>query len=208
MDGEEEGTLARLKACRRTIIDLAIELHRSRIVKTTGDGMLAAFGSVVDAVRFALELQRDMAAQNLNIPPDKPIEFRIGINLGDVVIDAGDIFGDGVNVAARLESIAEPGGICISDEVYHHLQGEIASAFVEAGEQQLKNIARPIRIYRLCRAEEAVTAGPALALPDRPSIAFRRRHHRGHHHGPGALPLVLCYRPQFELRLRGQGHRR
>jgi adenylate cyclase len=92
MDGEEEGTLARLKACRRTIIDLAIELHRSRIVKTTGDGMLAAFGSVVDAVRFALELQRDMAAQNLDIPPDKRIEFRIGINLGDVVIDAGDIF--------------------------------------------------------------------------------------------------------------------
>jgi adenylate cyclase len=168
MGAAEEETLARLKACRRAIIDPTIERHRGRIVKTTGDGLLAAFSSVVDAVRSAIELQTGMAEHNLEVPPERRIQFRIGINLGDVVLDAGDMFGDGVNVAARLEAAAEPSGICISGAAYQHLQGDVASRFVDAGEQQLKNIARPVRIYRMQAAEGPP---PSLPLPDRPSIA-------------------------------------
>src|SRR5712691_8883852 len=118
MGADEEGTLARLKAVRKAFAEPAIASHRGHIVKTTGDGMLIEFASVVDAVRSAVEIQRSMAGQNAAVPPDQRIEFRIGIHVGDVIFDDNDIFGDGVNIAARLEGIAEPGGVCMSDDAY------------------------------------------------------------------------------------------
>ena len=144
----EEGTLATLKAHRRELLDPKIAEHRSRIVKTTGDGALVEFASAVDAVRCAAEIQRGMSKRNVAIPPDRRIEFRMGINVGDVVVDGDDIFGDGVNVAARLEGLSEPGGICVSGRVQEDAQGKIDIAFDDAGEQQLKNIARPVRVYQ------------------------------------------------------------
>ena len=124
MGADEEGTLARLKAHRREFVDPKIAEHRGRIVKTTGDGMLVEFASVVDAVRCAVDVQRGMAERNADVPEDKRIDFRIGINVGDIIIEDGDIFGDGVNIAARLEGIAEPGGICISDDAYRQVRGK------------------------------------------------------------------------------------
>jgi len=167
---DEEGTHVRLKEHLRALVDPCIAEHRGRVVKTTGDGMLAEFGSVVDAVRCALHVQRGMAERNKDLPPERRIEFRIGINLGDIILDAGDIFGDGVNVAARLEGLAEPGGICVSGRVQEDIEGKLEVAFENAGEQQLKNIARPVRVYvRLSGA--APSSRPALPLPDKPSIA-------------------------------------
>jgi adenylate cyclase len=125
METDEEGTLARLKAVRKALIYPAIASHRGRIVKTTGDGMLVEFASAVDAARCAVEVQRGMAAQNTDVPKDIRIEFRIGIHLGDIIIDDNDIFGDGVNIAARLEGIAEPGGVCISDDVQRQIRGKV-----------------------------------------------------------------------------------
>src|ERR1039458_4230849 len=149
MGADEEGTLARLKALRRDLIDPKIEEHTGRIIKTTGDGMLVEFASVVNAVRCAVEVQRGMFERNTDVPHEKRIEYRIGINVGDIIIDSGDIFGDGVNVAARLEGISEPGGICVSSQVQENAQGKVDITFEDAGEQQLKNIARPVRAYRL-----------------------------------------------------------
>ena len=126
MGVDEEGTLAALKVCRRELIDPKIAEHRGRIVKTTGDGALVEFGSAVDAVRCAMEIQRAMAEHNAVIPEDRRVEFRIGINVGDIIIDDRDIFGDGVNVAARLEGLAEPGGICVSGRVHKDVQGKLA----------------------------------------------------------------------------------
>src|SRR5215469_15133565 len=123
MGADEEGTLARLKALRREVIDPKIKEHRGRIVKTTGDGLLLEFASVVDAVRCAVEVQREMAERNTDVPPDRRIEFRMGINLGDIIKDGRDIYGDGVNVAARLEALAEPGGICLSDDAFRQVRG-------------------------------------------------------------------------------------
>ncbi|TYO63279.1 adenylate/guanylate cyclase domain-containing protein [Bradyrhizobium hipponense] len=161
MEVDEAGTLARLKTHRVELIDPAIAKNRGRIIKTTGDGMLAEFHSVVDAVLCAAEVQRRMARRNADVPPPRWIQFRIGINLGDVIVDQGDIFGDGVNVAARLEALAEPGGICVSgavrDQVGDRLDGV---QFDDLGEQNVKNIARPIRVFRVRLAE-----GPA-SLPD------------------------------------------
>ena len=148
MGVNEEGTLATLKAHRRELLDPKIAEHRGRIVKTTGDGALVEFASAVDAVRCAGEIQRGMSKRNVAIPPDRRIEFRMGINVGDVVVDGDDILGDGVNVAARLEGLSEPGGICVSGRVQEDAQGKIDIAFDDAGEQQLKNIARPVRVYR------------------------------------------------------------
>jgi adenylate cyclase len=125
MGADEEGTLARLKAFRRSLVDPAIAAHRGRIVKTTGDGMLVEFASAVDAARLALEVQRSMAGQNADVPQDNRIEFRVGIHVGDIIIDDNDIFGDGVNIAARLEGIAEPGGICISDDAQRQIRGKV-----------------------------------------------------------------------------------
>jgi adenylate cyclase len=177
---DEEGTLARLKAARRAIVDPALASHRGRIVKTTGDGMLVEFASAVDAVRSSLEIQRSMAEQNAAVSPDQRIEFRIGIHVGDIIFDDKDIFGDGVNIAARLEGIAEPGGICISDDAHRQIRSKVDVVFYDMGSQSLKNIAEPMRAWRLQlggqRAALAQLGSPAiqasaLALPDKPSIA-------------------------------------
>jgi adenylate cyclase len=173
---DEEGTLAQLKAFRKTLVDPTIAKHRGRIVKTTGDGMLVEFASAVDAARCAVELQRGMADENTEIPQAKRIEFRIGIHLGDIIIDDNDIFGDGVNIAARLESIAVPGGISISRAVHDQVRDRINVCFDDKGEIALKNIARPVHVFAISGAKESKTtvapeSKPALALPDKPSIA-------------------------------------
>jgi len=166
---DEEGTLARLRADRQALVDPKIKKYRGRIIKTTGDGMLVEFASVVDAVHCAVEIQAGMVERNRAHPQDKRLEFRIGINVGDVVVDGSDIHGDGVNVAARLEALAEPGGICVSGRVQEDAQGKVDITFEDAGEQQLKNIARPVRVYHV--RLNGAAAKPALALPDKPSIA-------------------------------------
>ncbi len=129
MGRDEEGTLAQLKSFRKALVDPAVANHRGRIVKTTGDGMLVEFASAVDAARCAVEIQRGMARQNTDVPQDQRIAFRIGIHLGDIIIDDNDIFGDGVNIAARLEGIAEPGGVCISDDAQRQIRGKVDIAF-------------------------------------------------------------------------------
>jgi TolB-like protein len=168
---DEEGTIKRLRQLSRELINPAVSLHRGRIVKTTGDGLLIEFTSVVEAVRCALDVQHGMDGRNAAVPADRRIEFRVGINLGDVVVDDDDLLGDGVNVAARLEGIAEPGGICLSDEAYRQVHDKVSVEFIDIGDQQLKNIARPVRIYRVRLTEMAAKTAPALPLPDKPSIA-------------------------------------
>jgi adenylate cyclase len=168
MGADEEGTHERLKAHRRELIDPKISEHSGRIVKTTGDGMLAEFASVVDAVRCAAELQRAMIDREAGMPEDRRIRFRIGINLGDVIVDGGDIFGDGVNLAARLEALAEPGGICISRMVRDQVRDKLSYAFEDLGEQSVKNIARSVRVYAL--RSEAVADLPASSVPPAPPI--------------------------------------
>ena len=172
MGADEEGTLAALKALRRELYDPKIKEHRGRVVKTTGDGLLLEFASVVDAVRCAVEVQRAMAERNVDVPPDRRIEFRMGINLGDIIRDGRDIYGDGVNIAARLEALAEPGGICVSRVVHDQVRDKLDVAFEDMGEQQVKNIARPVHVWRVqLGAKPAVSASAPLALPDKPSIA-------------------------------------
>jgi adenylate cyclase len=176
MGADEEGTLDRLKAHRKELIDPAIAEHNGRIVKTTGDGVLVEFPSVVGAVRCAVEVQRGMAQRNVESAAGTRIEFRIGINLGDIILDDGDIFGDGVNIAARLEALAEPGGICVSRVVRDQVRDKLAIEFADQGEQQVKNIARPVHVYRIARPAEAEATPGAepqltLPLPDKPSIA-------------------------------------
>jgi adenylate cyclase len=135
MGADEEGTLAQLKAVRKTLVDPTIAAHRGRIVKTTGDGMLVEFVSAVDAARCAIEVQRGMPEQNTAVPQDQRIEFRIGIHVGDIIFDDNDIFGDGVNIAARLEGIAEPGGVCISDDAQRQIRGRVDIVFDDMGSQ-------------------------------------------------------------------------
>jgi adenylate cyclase len=172
IEADEEGTLSRLKALRAQVIDPKIAGHRGRIVKTTGDGLLVEFSSVVDALRCAAEVQAAMAKNNVPLPSDRRIEFRIGINMGDIVVEDGDIFGDGVNVAARLEGLAEPGGICVSARVREDAAGRLDLGFEDMGEQALKNIARPVRSYRVVTAGSTLTRTTSgLVLPDKPSIA-------------------------------------
>jgi TolB-like protein/class 3 adenylate cyclase/tetratricopeptide (TPR) repeat protein len=167
---DEEGTLKHLRTLRKDLIDPMIAAHRGRIVKTTGDGFLVEYASVVDAVRSAVEMQRAMADSNAGLAPDKRIEFRVGINLGDVVVeDDGDLMGDGVNVAARLEGIAEPGGICLSGAAYDQVRGKIDIAAQDRGEQHLKNIAEPVRTYALSPLHP-VAAAPHTAVAPRLSI--------------------------------------
>jgi len=170
---DEGGTLERLKALRRELLDPKIAEHRGRLVKTTGDGLLVEFASVVDALRCAVEVQREMSGRNAGVPPDNRVELRIGINVGDIVVEDGDIFGDGVNVAARLEALAEPGGICVSARVQEDAAGKLDLAFDDIGEQQLKNIARPVRAYRVVTAARPAMPPPGSdpPLPDKPSIA-------------------------------------
>ena len=179
MGGDEEGTLAKLKAVRKTLVDPTIAEHRGRIVKTTGDGMLVEFASAVDAARCAVEVQRGMG-EKTEIPKDQRLEFRIGIHVGDIIIDDNDIFGDGVNIAARLEGIAEPGGVCISDDAHRQIRGKVDVSFEDMGSQALKNIAEPMRAWRILldtnspgapRPKPSLDAIKPLALPEKPSIA-------------------------------------
>jgi adenylate cyclase len=181
MGADEFGTLQTLKAHRREVVDPAIAEHHGRIVKTTGDGMLVEFGSVVDAVNCAMSVQQSMRDRNNTIadPANRNgvplIVFRIGINVGDIIIDGDDIFGDGVNIAARIEGIAEPGGISISEDAWRQVRGKVAVKFVDTSEQNLKNIARPVRVYQLDLVPKAASVAeasrPTLVPPDKPSIA-------------------------------------
>ncbi len=182
MEADETATLTSLKAHHAELIDPEIAGHNGRIVKLMGDGILAEFASVVDAVNCAVGLQRGMAARNAGVPQDRRIVFRIGINLGDVIVDGDDIFGDGVNLAARLEGLAEPGGICLSATVHDHIAGKVALDFEDAGEHRVKNLTRPVHVWRWRDRDagpETPASGPAygevsrpaLALPSKPSIA-------------------------------------
>jgi adenylate cyclase len=177
MGRDEERTHEQLRTFRKTLVDPEIAAHRGRIVKNTGDGMLVEFASVVDAARCAVDIQQAIAKTNADVPPELRIEFRIGIHVGDIIIDDNDIFGDGVNIAARLEGVAEPGGVCISDDAHRQIRGKIDVDFDDIGEQTLKNIAEPMRAWRIRLAGEASSAIPStsppvqvLALPDKPSI--------------------------------------
>jgi adenylate cyclase len=171
MEADEEGTLDRLKAHRRQLIDPKIREHRGRIVKTTGDGMLAEFPSVVDAVRCAVEIQRGMVDRNAEVPDDKRITFRIGVNLGDVIIDGDDIYGDGVNISARLEALAEPGGICVARTVRNQIRDKLPYTFEDMGEQSVKNIARPVRADAI--SATAVASTPLVGVLAQPRPASR-----------------------------------
>ena len=220
MGADEEGTHERLKAHLRVLIDPKIAEHHGRIVKNTGDGFLAEFPSVVGAVRCAVEVQRGMAERNTAIRPEERIEFRIGINLGDVIAEGEDIYGDGVNVAARLEGLAEPGGICVSARVQEDAAGKLDLAFADMGERALKNIARPVRVYGVTIGREAkAAAGPVpLPLPVKPSIAVLPFQNMSgdpeqEYFADGMVeeittaslshPLAVRNRPQFELHLQG-----
>ena len=166
MGEDEVGTLARLKSCRRELIDPAIEEFRGRIVKLMGDGALVEFASVVDAVQCAAAIQRRMADRDQGAPEARRIRFRIGVNLGDVIVDGNDIYGDGVNIAARLEAMAEPGGICISGTAFDHAVHKVDVGFASLGEQRLKNIADPVRVYRVLL--DPGESGKIVAAPHRP----------------------------------------
>ena len=179
-ESDEDRTLARLRALRSDLIDPTIAIHHGRVVKRTGDGSLVEFRSVIDAVRCAADVQCSMVERNTGLPPDSRIEFRIGIHLGDVVEESdGDLMGDGVNIAARLEGICEAGGICLSEDAYRQVRDKIKAEFVDLGEQSLKNIARPLRAYLVQSGDNATktkatspgVSAIALALPDKPSIA-------------------------------------
>src|SRR5499426_1709185 len=173
MGADEAATVRDLKA-HQAVIHPIVPEHGGRIIDTAGDGILVEFPSVLSAVECAVAIQRVMAQRNADVEENRRMRFRIGINLGDVVFDDARIYGDGVNVAARLENIAEPGGICISRKVYEDIHGKMQLGFIDAGEQQLKNIAQPVRVYRISGEQLAAaraTAKPALALPDKPSIA-------------------------------------
>ena len=176
MGADEEGTLERLKALRSELFDPKFAEHRGRIVKTTGDGLLVEFVSVVDAVRCAVEVQQAMSERDTDVAADSRIELRIGINLGDVIVEGDDLYGDGVNIAARIEALADPGGVFVSNTVHDQVLDRLPFLFEDLGEQQVKNIARPVRVYRVRDAGAAAKspsgpAPPALPLPDKPSLA-------------------------------------
>src|SRR5690349_20405086 len=175
MSIDEAGTLSRLDALRRELIDPTIAAHSGRIVKLMGDGALVEFASAVDAVTCAIEIQRLVDEHQADSCEANPIRFRIGINVGDIIIEGDDILGDGVKIAARIEGVAEPGGISISEDAWRQVQGKVAANFVDAGEQSLKNIARPVRVYQLDLAQKAATSrpgpSPSLGPTDKPAIA-------------------------------------
>jgi adenylate cyclase len=174
MGRDESGTLAALKGLRGELIDPKITEHNGRIVKTTGDGVLVEFASAVDAARCAVEVQNAMTGRNAEISQDRRIEFRIGIHVGDIIIDGDDIFGDGVNIAARIEGAADPGGVMVSRAVYEQVRDRIDVDFDDKGEVELKNIARPIHVFAVAGAQPAVSSkesAPVLNVPDKPSIA-------------------------------------
>jgi adenylate cyclase len=171
MQADEAGTLARLKNRRSEILKPAVERHRGRIVKFMGDGVLVEFASAVDAVECAVQLQQGMESANAGMPEDRRIRLRIGINLGDVIVEGGDLYGDGVNIASRIEALADSGSAVVSRTVYNHVRGKVNLGFDDLGEQQLKNIAEPVRVYRIQLGVESAAAAPVLPLPDKPSIA-------------------------------------
>jgi adenylate cyclase len=165
---DEERTLARLRALRSDLFDPTIALHHGRVVKRTGDGVLIEFRSVVDAVRCAIEVQNGMLERNAGLPPERRIEFRVGIHLGDVVEESdGDLLGDGVNIAARLEGIAKPGAICLSEDAYRQVRDRIKETFVDLGENELKNIARPVRAYAVKVGASGLAPAPLASSPDK-----------------------------------------
>jgi adenylate cyclase len=174
MEADERGTLARLRTHRIELIDPVIERSNGNIIKTTGDGMLVEFQSVADAVRASIEIQERMRRRNSDVPPDRRIEFRIGINLGDIIFEDGDVFGDGVNIAARIEQLAEVGGICVTAAVHNQVDGRLEAAFEDLGEKPLKNISRPVRVYRILAGSDAPAGGGKAAQKTavvRPTIA-------------------------------------
>jgi adenylate cyclase len=173
MGADEEGTLERLKALRRELLDPKIAEHRGRIVKTTGDGLLVEFASVVDAVRCAVEVQQAIPERNTDIAADNRIELRVGINLGDVIVEGDDLYGDGVNIAARIEALADAGGVFVSNTVHEQVRDRLPFLFEDLGVQQVKNIARPVRFYRVRDPDAAVKGPVTVALPrlDKPSVA-------------------------------------
>ena len=173
IEEDEAGTLAAIKDLRRVVIDPLLAERHGRIVKLMGDGAIVEFGSVVDAVACALAIQKNVAERQAGVPPERRIVFRIGVNLGDVVVEGEDLLGDGVNVAARLEQLCEPGGVLVSGTAYDHLQGKLDCGFEDLGERQLKNIARPVRVYRVTIEATSATSGPAAAPPlsARPVVA-------------------------------------
>ena len=189
MGADEEGTLDRLKAHRRELVDPKVKEHRGRIVKLTGDGALVEFPSVVDAVKCAVEIQRAMVDRNAETPEDKRIAFRIGVNLGDVIIDGDDIYGDGVNIAARLEALAEPGGVCLSRTVRDHVGDRLPYIFEDIGKQSVKNIAQPVHAWAISAA--AVASLPEVALPAPSAAAPRRRAARWVTLAAASLVLVI-----------------
>jgi adenylate cyclase len=166
MGEDEAGTLARLRALRRELTDPKFAEHKGRIVKTTGDGLLVEFPSVLEAVACAVAIQRGISERNAEIPADQRIEFRIGVHLGDVIVEEGDIHGDGVNVAARLEALAEPGGICISDDAFRQVRGKVDAEFADTGEQRLKTL--------LGRCASTSLAGQRRPSNRQPSLTSRR----------------------------------
>src|ERR1700720_4010288 len=173
MGADEEGTHERLKALRRELVDPKIVEHHGRIVKTTGDGLLVEFASVVDAVRCAVAVQQAMPERNTDVGAGRRIQLRIGINLGDVIVEGDDLYGDGVNIPARIEALADAGGVFVSNTVHDHVRDRLPFVFEDLGEQQVKNIARPVRVFRV-RDLGAAAKSPsasALPLPDKPSIA-------------------------------------
>lgn len=176
MEADEAGTLTALKAMRRDVVAPQVRAHRGRIVKTMGDGALVEFGSVVDAVTCAIAIQEALAEQNASVPADKHVLLRIGVNLGDIIIDGGDIYGDGVNLAARLQEIAPEGGIALSASAHHHARGNIDTDFQNAGEQTFKNIAAPMHVWLWAQngdiPADRLVAGATPVLPDKPSIAI------------------------------------
>jgi adenylate cyclase len=171
MERDEAGTLRALKSRRKDILQPLLTKHIGRIIKLMGDGVLVEFASAVDAVQCAVELQSAMATANADVPQDSWILLRVGINLGDVMVEGSDLYGDGVNIATRLEALADPGRVVVSRTVFNHVRGKVKLGFDDLGEQQLKNIAETVRIYRLRPDGEAAIARPALTLPDKPSIA-------------------------------------
>src|SRR6516164_10770969 len=168
MGADEKGTLLALKAHRAELIDPLVAAHNGQIVKTMGDGLLLSFPSVVEAVSCSVAVQSGMAKRNASLPGDRRIEFRVAVNIGDVIVEKGDVFGDGVNIAARLEQIAPPGGICLSEDAYRQVRGKLEIPIADAGEQHLKNIANPIGVYRI---EPTVLAVAKM----QPSLQPRRR---------------------------------
>src|ERR1700732_5373654 len=197
MGADEEGTLERLKALRRELLDPKITEYHGRIVKTTGDGLLVEFASVVDAVRCAVVVQQAIPERNIGVAGDNRIDLRIGINLGDVIVEGDDLYGDGVNIAARIEALADAGGVFVSNTVYDHVRDRLPLVFEERGEQQVKNIARPVRVYRV----RAALTHPDADAPGSPlsRIAGEGAERRGREAGEGSPPLALPDKPSIAV---------